>query len=129
MVLAWPAQSDSATNYLAVTNTSWVANHSDTTIRFLRALDQAENFVIHYPDVSKMALSNDLNYSTNYTEKIWANHQFTLSLEQSLILRMEDQSRWMIRNNLTSSPVPNFLNYIYIDWLESVNPGSVNIIR
>jgi NitT/TauT family transport system substrate-binding protein len=127
--LAWPAQSDSATNYLAVTNTSWVANHSDTTIRFLRALDQAENFVIHYPDVSKMALSNDLNYSTNYTEKIWANHQFTLSLEQSLILRMEDQSRWMIRNNLTSSPVPNFLNYIYIDGLESVDPGSVNIIR
>jgi NitT/TauT family transport system substrate-binding protein len=128
-VLAWPAQSDIATNYLALTNTSWAAAHPDTTVRFLRALDQAEDFVIHYPDAAKQTLCNDRNYTSNYTEKIWNSHQFTLSLEQTLILRMEDQSRWMIRNNLTSSPVPNFLNYIYIDGLESVDPASVNIIR
>jgi NitT/TauT family transport system substrate-binding protein len=128
-VLAWPAQSDISTNYLAVTNTSWAAAHPDTAVRFLKALDQAEDFVIHHPDATKQALCKDLNYTGSYTEKIWNNHQFTLSLDQSLILRMEDQSRWMIRNNLTSSPVPNFLNYIYIDGLESVDPALVNIIR
>jgi ABC-type nitrate/sulfonate/bicarbonate transport system substrate-binding protein len=128
-VLSWPAQSDTATDYLALTNSSWASNHPDTIIRFLRALDKAEDFVIHYTDVSKQALCNDLNYTSNYTEKIWNNHQFTLSLDQTLILRMEDQSRWMIRNNLTSNPVPNFLNYVYIDGLESVDPGTVNIIR
>lgn len=128
-VLSWPAQSDIATHYLAVTNSSWAAAHPDTVVRFLKALDQAEEFVIHSPEAAKQILSNDRNYSSNYTDKIWTNHQFTLSLEQSLVLRMEDESRWMIRNNLTSSPVPNFLDHIYFDGLESVDPASVNIIR
>jgi NitT/TauT family transport system substrate-binding protein len=43
---------------------------------------------------------------------------------------MEDEARWMINNNLTTEKtVPDFLDYIYIDGLESIKPGSVNIIR
>jgi NitT/TauT family transport system substrate-binding protein len=129
-VQAWPAQSDSATNYLAVTNSSWASVHADTIQRFLRALNQAEVFVVHDPAGSKLMVDDELNYSSgNYIERVWADHQYALSLEQSLIFRMEDQSRWMIRNNLTTGPVPNFLDYLYVDGLESVDPGSVNIIR
>lgn len=128
-IAAWPAQSNSATNYLAVANASWAASNPDIIVRFLKALDQAESFVIHDPDASKQLLCNDLNRTSGYIQKIWTDHQFSLSLDQSLILTMEDQSRWMIRNNLTANSVPNFLDYIYTSGLEAVNPGSVNIIR
>jgi NitT/TauT family transport system substrate-binding protein len=42
---------------------------------------------------------------------------------------MEDEARWMINNNLTAeNQVPNFLDYIYMDGLETVKPGAVNMI-
>jgi len=43
---------------------------------------------------------------------------------------MEDEARWTIFNNLTTSTqVPNFLNYIYTDGLKAIEPDSVNIIQ
>ena len=57
-------------------------------------------------------------------------HQFSLSLDQSLITAMEDEARWMIKNYLTTEKkVPDFLNYIYADGLKAVKPEAVNIIR
>lgn len=59
-----------------------------------------------------------------------SNHEYTLSLDQSLIVAMEDQARWMISNNLTKeSTVPNFMDYIYEDALKKIKPRAVNIIR
>jgi NitT/TauT family transport system substrate-binding protein len=43
---------------------------------------------------------------------------------------MEDEARWMIRNQFTSEKqVPDFLDYLYLDGLQSVKPEAVNIIR
>jgi NitT/TauT family transport system substrate-binding protein len=42
---------------------------------------------------------------------------------------MEDEVRWMIKNNLTNEKqVPDFVNYIYADGLKAVKPEAVNII-
>jgi NitT/TauT family transport system substrate-binding protein len=61
--------------------------------------------------------------------KIWQEHQFSLSLDQSLITAMEDEARWMITNNLTNATaIPDFRNYIYTKGLNNVKPESVNII-
>jgi hypothetical protein len=43
---------------------------------------------------------------------------------------LEDEARWMIRNNLTSEKqIPDFVNYIYTDGLKAIKPEAVNIIR
>jgi NitT/TauT family transport system substrate-binding protein len=63
-------------------------------------------------------------------ETVWPRYQISLSLDQSLILAMEDEARWMIANDLTNeTQVPNFLDSIYIDGLEAVKPDAVNIIH
>jgi hypothetical protein len=42
---------------------------------------------------------------------------------------MEDEGRWMIKNNLTSEKtIPNFRDYIYAKGLVDVNPEAVNVI-
>ena len=70
-----------------------------------------------------------MGLSDVYIDKVWSQNQFSLSLDQSLILAMQDEARWLINNNLTNSfSVPNFLNNIYVDGLKSVKPESVNII-
>jgi len=42
---------------------------------------------------------------------------------------MEDEARWMIRNNLTNhTSVPNYLNYIDAEALSQINPKAVGLI-
>jgi len=63
-------------------------------------------------------------------QTIWPEHQFSLSLDQSLIAAMEDEARWMIKNNLTrEKEIPDFMKFIFMDGLEAVKPEAVNIIR
>jgi NitT/TauT family transport system substrate-binding protein len=60
---------------------------------------------------------------------VWPENHFSLSLDQSLILAMEDEARWMIKNNLTSErTIPDFRDYIYTNGLSTVKPWSVSII-
>ena len=75
-------------------------------------------------------MQNRLDLDPGYMDTVWQQNQFSLTLDQSLILAMEDEARWMITNNLTNATaVPDSGSIIYTDGLESVRPGSVNIIR
>ena len=54
--------------------------------------------------------------------------QFRLSLDQPILVSLEDEARWAIRNKLTDvTKVPNYLDYIYTDALKAVKPGAVTI--
>ena len=74
-------------------------------------------------------MAKDLNYTRSYIASVWSDYQYSVTLDQSFILLMQDEARWLIDNNLTSvNSVPNFLSYVYVDGLKSVSPESVNII-
>lgn len=46
----------------------------------------------------------------------------------SLVTAMEDERRWMIKNNLTSAEkISDFRDYIYTKGLKEVKPESVDI--
>ena len=61
---------------------------------------------------------------------MWSRNQLALSLDQSLILAMEDEARWMMRSGLTTeTTVPDFAAYVYSEALQDVKPEAVNIIR
>lgn len=129
-IVMWPAQADQATYLTVICQDSWAANHPELVTRFLNSLAQAESYVINTPDKAKSIVQKHLNYSAAYVAAVWSDHDFSLLLDQSLILAMQDESRWLIRNNLTNATViPNFLNYVYVDGLKVVKPESVSIIR
>jgi NitT/TauT family transport system substrate-binding protein len=93
-------------------------------------LFQAESYLASHQSEAKAIVRKRMNFDDAYLEMIWQRYQFSLSLDQSLILAMEDEARWMIKNNLTTEKqVPDFLNSIYIDGLKAVKPEAVNIIR
>ena len=57
--------------------------------------------------------------------RVWPENHFSLTLDQSLVLAMEDEARWMIKNNMThATVVPDFGNSIYPDTLDAVKPGN-----
>ena len=129
-LVVWPIQSSQLTYWNVVSRTDLADSHQDTIDRFLRSITQASEFTTNQPQETKKIVQNELNYTDEYMTVIWPDHQFALSLDQSLILAMEDEGRWMIENNLTSEKtIPDFRGYIYTKGLEEVKPESVNIIR
>ncbi len=113
-----------------VSTTDWTRNHSNTLKRLMKSLVQAEDYIVSHQDEAKAIVRKRMNFDDAYMEVIWPRYQFALSLDQSLITAMEDEARWMIKNNLTKEKkVPDFLNYIYLDALKAVKPEAVNIIR
>jgi ABC-type nitrate/sulfonate/bicarbonate transport system substrate-binding protein len=129
-VIIWPAQSGQVSYWNMVATEVWIKNHPELVNRFLRSLAEAEGYIIQNPAETKAFLQKLLKLKDTYMATVWPQNQFSLSLDQSLILAMEDEARWMIKNNLTSEKqIPDFVNYIYEDALKAIKPEAVNIIR
>jgi NitT/TauT family transport system substrate-binding protein len=62
--------------------------------------------------------------------ELWPSYRFNVALDQSLILALEDETRWAIKSKLTGrTDTPNYLDYIYLGGLQSVAPSAVTIIH
>jgi len=128
--VAWSINSNQPHYTQAIATSEWIADNPELCTRFLRSLYQAEQFIINHPAEAKAIVQQQMNFSDTYMETVWIQNQYSLSLDPSLILAMESEARWLISNNLTNqTSIPDFLNYVYTDGLESVKPESVTITR
>jgi NitT/TauT family transport system substrate-binding protein len=126
----WPAQSSQPQYALISSTDEWITKHPEPVRRLLSTLAQAEEYALRNPAEAKAIVQKALNLEASYMETVWSQNQFSLSLDQSLVTAMEDEARWMIKNNLTMEKnVPNFLDHIYEDGLKAVKPEAVKIIR
>ena len=128
--IGWPGQSGRP-NYIGLfANSEFVKKHPSIVKRFVRSLVQAEEFLADDNTEIERVMKNTFHYSDSYISSVTPKFKFYFSLEQPMLLLMEDEARWVIDNNLTSSStVPNYLDFIYFDALEEVNPDAINIIR
>jgi NitT/TauT family transport system substrate-binding protein len=125
----WPAQSGQLGYWNAICMDDWAAQHPEAINRFLKSIDQAVEYTIDHPVESKAIVQKRLNADDAYIGSVWNNTRFGLSFDQSLIAAMDDEGRWMINNNLTDiKKVPDYGNYIYLNGMDTVKPGSVYII-
>jgi ABC-type nitrate/sulfonate/bicarbonate transport system substrate-binding protein len=127
--VVWSIQSSQPLYAQAIATNDWIMNHPELVTKFLRSLSQAEDFAINQPAEAKAILKNQLNLTDAYMVKAWSENEFSLSLDQSLLLAMKDEAQWLISKHLTNATiVPNFINYVYQEGLKSVDPNAVNII-
>ncbi len=128
--VVWSPQSSQALYIVEVANNNWVNQNPDVVKRFVESLAEAESYYVNNPSKTETMIKTGLNYSEGYMAAVWHNQQISLSLDQSLIVALEDESRWLISNNLTNATAPpNFLNNVYLDGLLSVKPEAVTIIH
>lgn len=124
----WQAQSGQSLFGLVVSTGEWAANHPEIIKRFLKSIADAEQYVNSHPAESKIIVQKGLNLDSAYVETVWQQNRFGLTLDQSLLLAMEDEARWMIDNGLTPEKnVPNYLDIIFADGLKSIKPDAVKI--
>ncbi len=112
------------------TTSKYTTSHPETVKAVLRAIRQANRFLDENPAVARAISAKYIGTGRPLPEHEWNDYDFTLELNQSLILNMEDQARWMISANLTGEKrIPDFSGCLYPDGLESVAPETVNIIK
>ncbi|MGE5832686.1 MAG: ABC transporter substrate-binding protein, partial [Methanomicrobiales archaeon] len=127
--VSWPIQSGQPLFANIISTESWIEAHPGSATRFLESLAEAEEYLNSHPAESMAIVQSRLDLDPGYMDSVWQQNRFSLSLDQSLVLAMEDEARWMIANNLTDArTVPDFREVIEPRFLEEVRPGSVNII-
>ena len=71
-----------------------------------------------------------VNMSDDYIDVLWEKNQYVLSLDQGLVLAMEDEARWMKEENMTGdNNPPSYLDMISQDAMREIKPSAVTIIR
>jgi len=116
--------------FVLLTKEDWIKNNPVAVKRFIKSVLEAEDYIKDNSEKSKEFVKNRFDYESDYIDYSWPKQEFTVILEQSMLITFEDQARWRINNNLTTATeVPNYLDYIYFDVLEEVEPDAVTIIR
>lgn len=123
-----PAQNNRYTYEIVIGNNDWIMKKPRLVSSFLKSLAMANDYVVTHPDDAEAILQKRMNYSDEDTDMAWDNNHFTLSLDQSLLVAMNDEGTWMIANNLTAEKtLPDFSNFIDTTDLEKIKPESVDI--
>jgi NitT/TauT family transport system substrate-binding protein len=113
-----------------VSTREFVKQNPGKVNKVLRALDKSEKFHDQNPEEALRITADFNKLDIAVTREMLDGTSVVLSLDQSLILALEDESRWAIKGGLTSAgKFPNYLDYVYLDGLNSVNPAAVEILK
>lgn len=108
----------------------YVVSRPETIKKVLRALIQGARFCSEAPDAVRERVAAVTKSDPAKLKLSWPAYRFNVALDQGLILALEDEARWAIRNKLTgTADMPNYLDYIYLDGLATVMPSAVTIIH
>ncbi len=128
--VVWDPQGSQSLYGIVTARNDWISLHPEVVKRFLRAVSQTEDYMTRHPAESKVIVGQTMNFTSGYMDIVWARNEYTLSLDQSLVLALENEARWMINRSLASQTViPDFTNYISFEGLTAVNPDLVNVIH
>jgi ABC-type nitrate/sulfonate/bicarbonate transport system substrate-binding protein len=106
----------------------YAENNPKVLLRFLKAVEKATMFIENNKEESQKIVADRLKLDTEVMEILWDDFNYEISLEQSLILTLEDEAQWAIDNNLTDAEkIPNYLDYIYADALKEVQQKAISI--
>lgn len=108
----------------------YVKKHPETIKKFLRALIKAETFVKEHNKDAQTLVADFIKADKVVLAETWEIMSFRVTLDQALLVDFEDQTRWVLKNKLsTGTQMPNYLDYIYVDGLHAVKPEAARIVR
>lgn len=109
---------------------SFAKDHPEILEKFLRAINKAAVFIKNNKKKAQEIIAENFKLDKEIVRAAWNDFVFNISIDQSLLVSWEEIARWAINNKFVDSKEhPNYLNFIYMDALDAVKPGSLTIIR
>jgi ABC-type nitrate/sulfonate/bicarbonate transport system substrate-binding protein len=129
-VVTWPAQEGQDFYWLVISRDDVLKARPALGEKFFRSMVKAEKFAAEHPEEAQAIVAQRLNFSDRYMKYAWPKSKFEVSLPQALVIVMEDEARWMIKNGLSAADrVPNYIYSINFDGIQAAKPGSITIVR
>jgi NitT/TauT family transport system substrate-binding protein len=117
-------------NICAVAMQDYVKMHPEAIKKVLRALIKAETFVEQNPEEARRLVAEFIKIDKALLDEIWPIFKTMVTLDQSLLVDLENQTRWALKNKLIArKTILNYLDFIYMDGLQAVKPEAVSILR
>ena len=108
----------------------FVQRRPETVKRLLRAVVKAEDFVAQHPEEAQQILATVTKTDPDLVREVWSAFNYRVVLNQSLIITLEDETRWAMKNKLTEqTEMPDYRNFIHLDSLRAVKPDAVKFSR
>jgi len=115
-------------DFYLITRKDFIKNNPNALKRFLMAIQKGEEFLQKNNRQALDIVTKKLNMDNEILMAIWKDFRFNLSLDQSILMDLEDEARWAIRNKFTDvKKVPNYLEFIHTKTLKEINPSAVSI--
>lgn len=116
--------------FCVVAGQEYVKKNPAAIKKLLRALLKAETFVQQHPEESRRLVAEFIKTDKVILDETWDIFTFRVTLDQALLVDLEDQTRWAIKHRLAARrDMPNYLDFIYVDGLQTVKPAAVRMIR
>ena len=82
------------------------------------------------PDDAQAIVSSATKIDKNLIHEVWNAFNYHVVLDQTLLITLEDETRWAMKNKLTDRTVmPDYLSYIHLDSLKAVKPEAIKMNR
>jgi NitT/TauT family transport system substrate-binding protein len=118
------------TAWLIVVRKDYAEKNPEVLEKFLRVVVKAENFIKENPEEAIRIHAEVGGTDKETVEVLWDVVDFELTLSEGLLTTMEEESRWLIKENVyNETEVPSFLDYIYFEPLEKVKPEGIMVVR
>jgi NitT/TauT family transport system substrate-binding protein len=125
-VVTWPSQEGQDIFWVMAGSQGYLEKNPHAVKKLLRALEQASKFIKKHPAEAKEIICRQAKFPL----EDWHRYplRYDVFLGQDLLLHMEDEAAWMIKNGLTDqTKIPDFMNYLDPGPLLTVNPRAVRL--
>lgn len=116
-------------DFFFTVNKAYAVDKKEQIKRFLNALLRAETFIKNNQEESQKIISHRINADLEIVSRIWDSFTFEITLEQSIIVSLEDEAKWAKEIGVSTNDAPNYLNFINDNNLKNIKPEAVNIFH
>lgn len=113
-----------------VVRPEYLASNKAVVMRVLKALLMASAYIASNPDDAIRIIANNSKMDINDVRDHWNPLSYELTLSRALLIATESQARWIVKRGLVSGgTMPDVLNAIELQPLQTLNPSGVTITR
>lgn len=116
-------------SWVLVATKDYINKNPSIPSKILKGLFSAQEFITQNREEAFAVYSKISGVNSQINKDLFNRMEFGLSLGHNLLLDLEEQARWIIKNGYTdATEVPNYLNYLDIRPMQAVKPEAATLI-
>jgi len=128
--LILPAEGMKPMNWLILAKEEYAKANPQVLENFLSAIRDANDFIAEDREVAIDLHAEEIGMDRAMVASLWDDVVWELNLSEAMLINLENQALWAIEEGrVESTEMPNYLNLVYFDALEAVDPDAITIVR